>query len=224
LTQAKAAAAAGISRGEWSGLELGKRDATLWIVNRAAHAVGGKLRAYVEETSAATLPKDAVHLRNQELVLRTAAPGAWRGQPEATIDRDAGRSRHADVLLERRGTAGPGATEYALFEVIDWFEDVGAPTRDWARRLDAVEKRAIARMVGEEFVPRISGCWLVRATRRNRQLVSEHRHFFRARFPGSGRAWLAALTDTATAMPAQPALLWVDVGGTRIFAARLGSG
>jgi hypothetical protein len=77
-------------------------------------------------------------------------------------------------------------------------------------------------MVGDESVPRIGGCWLVRATRRNRQLVGEHRHFFRARFPGSGRAWLAALSDAAVPMPAEPALLWVDVGGTRLFAARLG--
>ena len=102
-------------------------------------------------------------------------------------------------------------------------EDVGESVRDFQRRLAALDRYAVARMHGDESVPVTSGIWLLRATQRNRQLVAEHRLFFRARFPGSGRAWLTALTDPNTPMPAQSALLWVDVRGTRIFAARLGS-
>jgi hypothetical protein len=75
-------------------------------------------------------------------------------------------------------------------EVIDWFSDVGAPIRDWARRLDAVDRYAVARMVGDDELPRTSGCWVVRATRRNRLLLGAHSNLFRARFPGSGRLWL----------------------------------
>ena len=217
LTQAQAAAKAGLIQTTWSKLER-DRDAgfTLATWDRAAHAVGGRLSAYVEGASAADQPRDAVHLRNQELVLRVAQRGGWRGLAEAAIDRDARRSRHADVLLERR------RAEYALCEVVDWVPDVGESVRDLDRRLAAVDRYAVARMTGNAGMPRSCGFWLVRATQRNRRLVDEHRHFFRGRFPGSGRAWLGALTDATQPMPAQPALLWVDVKGTRIFEARLG--
>ena len=221
LTQAEAAARAGLSQGGWSKLETqGDGRYTLATWDRAAFAVGGRLNAYVEGASAADQPRDAVHLRNQELIIRTAKDGGWRALPEEPLDRDVGRSRWGDVLLHRRR---PGdADEYALLEVIDWFDDVGAPTRAWQRRLDAVERYAIARMVDDQTLPRVSGCWVVRATRRNRQLIGEHRNFFQTRFPGSGRAWITALTQSATPMPAGSALLWVSVRGERMFPVRLG--
>jgi hypothetical protein len=121
------------------------------------------------------------------------------------------------VLLER------GRSDYALCEVTDWVADVGDAVRDFQRRLAALDRYAVARMVGD-VVPRTSGFWLLRATQRNRRLVDEHRNFFRSRFPGSGRAWLAALTTATAAMPDEPALIWVDVAATRIFEVRLGSG
>lgn len=219
-TQAEAAARAGLSRSEWSGLELGRRPATLWALSRAAHALDSGLGAYLERVSAATLPRDADQLRNAELVIRTSLPGGWRSLPEEQLDRDARTSRWADVLLERRHRHAP--TEYCVCEIWDWLADVGGSVRDFSRRLAALDRYGITRMVGDEPVPRAGGFWLLRATRRNRQLVREHRHFFSARFPGSGRAWLAALSDPAEPMPAQPALLWVDVSGERLFEARLG--
>jgi hypothetical protein len=152
-------------------------------------------------------------------VISTALLGGWQALPEEPIDREARTSRAADVLLHRRRSDRP--VEYALFEVIDWFHDVGAPTREWSRRLDAVERYAIARMTpNDESLPVVGGCWVVRATMRNRRLIGEHRHFFRARFPGSGRAWLAALGSREDPMPTVPAVLWVSVDGTRLFAVR----
>jgi transcriptional regulator with XRE-family HTH domain len=220
-TQAEAAFKAGLSRSEWSTLELGRKSSTLRSLNRAAHAVNSSLSAYLEQVSAASLPRDAVHLRNQELVLRVAAIGGWRGVPEAALDRELARSRHADVVLERRQPPGT-PDEYALCEVTDWVEDVGEAVRDFQRRLAALDLYAVSRMRGEEPPPKPSGFWLLRATKRNRQLVGEHRNFFRARFPGSGRAWFAALTQPSAPIPNEPALLWVSVSGERIFAARLG--
>jgi len=219
--QAECAERAGISQSQWSVLELGRQPATIPTLNRAAHAVGGSLDAWIRQASAADRPRDAVQLRVQELIIATAVPGAWGGLPEEQIDREARTSRFADVLLHRRRRRLP-ADEYAIIEVIDWFADVGDPLRDWTRRLDALERYAISRMAGDDPLPRTSGCWVIRATQRNRRLVGEHRHVFRARFPGSGRAWLAALTDPATPMPGQPALLWVSVDGQRLFPARLG--
>jgi hypothetical protein len=213
--QRSAAAAAGISQAMWSLLERGEgAHATLATWNRAAMGVDTSLAAYLRETSAAHLPRDAVHLRNQELILRTAAPGGWSGLAEAQLDPDPRASRSGDVLLQRR-------LEFALADVWDWFDDVGAALRSWPRRLDAVERYAIARMAGDQPLPIVSGCWVVRATRRNKRLVADHCLLFRASFPGSGRAWLAALGDPAMPMPTLPALLWVTVNGERIYPARL---
>lgn len=221
MTQAAASASAGISRSEWSELERGKTVATVPTINRAAFAVGGGLDAWIKQASAADQPRDAVHLRHQELIIRIASAGGWKALPEELIDRDARTSRAADVLLTRHNPAH-GVREYALWDVWDWMADVGANVRDFSRRHEAVDRYAVTRMLPGEPLPRTSACWLVRATQRNRRLIAEHRHFFRARFPGSGRAWLAALQDPNAALPTEPALIWVSVNGERLFEARLG--
>jgi transcriptional regulator with XRE-family HTH domain len=230
LTQRQAGQKAGLSRSEWSGLELGRKSATLRSLNRAAYALGSEVNVYLSAVSAADQPRDAVHLRNQELVLRTARRGDWRGVAEQALDGELTRSRHGDVVLDRQRGAGDGVAagaaaprEVSLVEVVDWVADVGESVRDFDRRLAALDRWAVARMRGEGPLPTTSGCWLLRATSRNRRLVNEHRLFFRGRFPGSGRAWLAALTTPTAPLPAEPALLWANVDGTRIFAARLGS-
>jgi transcriptional regulator with XRE-family HTH domain len=216
LTQRQAADQAGISPSMWSHLETARDGrTTLATVNRAGLALGSRLRAYMTEASAADQPRDAAHLRAQELIIRTALGGGWRALPEALIDREARSSRAADVLL-RRGS------DYALVDVWDWFDDVGAAGRSLSRRLDAVERHAIARMVGDDPLPTASGCWVVRATRRNRGLVSDHRHFFQALLPGSSAAWLAALSSPTAAMPPEPALVWVAVNGKQLFPVGLG--
>jgi transcriptional regulator with XRE-family HTH domain len=227
LKQAQAAAAAGISQSAWSQLEsAGDPRFTIATWDRAAFAVGATLDAFLRRATAADQPKDAVHLRGQELIIRTALAGAWRALPEEPIDREARTSRFADVLLYRRppGPRELTPAEYALMEVIDWFEDVGDPIRDWGRRLEALERYAISRMIGDDPLPRTGGCWVVRATQRNRRLIAQHRNFFRARFPGSGLAWIESLTNPQAQIPKEPALLWVSVSGDRLFAARLGSG
>jgi transcriptional regulator with XRE-family HTH domain len=224
-TQAQASARAGIDQTWWSKLETGKAtNATPATWNRAAHAVDAQLNFYLAQTSSATQPRDAVHLRYQELLIRTSAAGGWLPRPEELIDRDARTSRAADVLLIRTHAHQP---EYCICEIWDWFDDVGGSLRDFLRRLDALERYAIARMPPTHDAPhpRTSGCWVVRATSRNRQLVHDHQHLFRARFPGSGHAWLTALTRPSSPMPTEPALLWVagdDPAAARLYPARLG--
>lgn len=230
LTQSHAARRAGIAQGTWSALEI-ERDPryTLLTWDRAAFAVGTTLDAFIRGASAADQPRDAVHLRNQELIIRTALAGGWRALPEEPIDREARTSRAADVLLHRRRAAAPAElvgpalpAEYAICEIWDWLDDVGGSLRDFSRRLDAIDRYAVARMIGDDPLPGTSGCWVLRATRRNRHLVAEHRNLFRARFPGSGHAWVTALTNPAALLPSQPALLWVAVNGEKVFPARLG--
>ncbi len=199
--QVHASERAGFSQGCWSMLETGRAaglSLRVWV--RAGDAVGADLRAYLERASGADAPRDATHLRHQELISRIAAPGGWRPQPE----HDLGSAGVADLLLAR-------ANELALIEVWSWFADVGAAFRSWNRKVERITARGTSAA---------SGCWAVRATRRNRSLIAAHATLFAARFPGSGVAWLAALTDPTIPVPDQPALLWVSVRGDRVFPAR----
>lgn len=214
LRQADVAARANVSTSTISDLERGVRvDHTLLVLVRAARAAGADLRAYLERATTAEQPRDLVHLRHQELIVRTALGGGWAAQPEAPIDADPTRTRAADVLL-RRGN------EQGLVEIWDWFEDVGAALRSWDRKLARVERSLFAG-AGREAPAKTSGLWVVRATRRNRGLVAGHRALFGSRFPASGRLWLRALSDRATPMPPAPGLLWVTVAGDRLLPARL---
>jgi hypothetical protein len=219
MTQAAAARRAGLKQTTWSRLEVDRDPGyTVLTWDRAAFAVGASRDAFIRGGSAADRPRDAVHLKAQELTIRVSRPGGWSHSPKEMIDRDARTSRAADVLLYRRRPARP--SEYALMEVIDWFADVGAPLRDWSRRLDAVDRYGVSRMRPDDELPVTSGCWIVRATKRNRLLIAQHRNLFRSRFPGSGRAWLVAVTDATIPMPSSPALLWVTVSGERLFPVR----
>ncbi len=46
------------------------------------------------------------------------------------------------------------------------------------------------------------------------QLIRDLRPLFAARFPGSSRAWIHALTDRAAALPSGDGLLWATDTGT----------
>jgi hypothetical protein len=62
--------------------------------------------------------------------------------------------------------------------------------------------------------------WIVRDSKRNRELVRRYRHIFDAYLPGSSVGWLRALTDAGAPMPKQSGLLWSDGRATRLFAHR----
>jgi transcriptional regulator with XRE-family HTH domain len=216
---------AGLAQATVSRAENGEGGVfTLQTWARLSLAAGSVLRAYLDRVSAADQPRDAVHLRVQELLLRLAAPGGWRGMAEMPLDDASRGSRFVDVALERAISSAP---EVAVLEVVDWLEDVGAGLRDWQRRLARADQLATARLTLDDahrnrpVVPRVGGCWVLRATRRNRRLVREHQHIFRTRFPGSASAWIRSLGTRAT-MPEQSALLWVSVDGRRLWPGRLG--
>lgn len=200
-TQRSSADEVGLAQSTWSLLERGSgSNLSLRVWVRATWAVNSDLRAYLERATATTGPRDAVHLRHQELVIRTALAGGWRGRPEAAVAGDGEASPVADILLAR-------GEHVALCEVWDWFADVGESLRSWDRKL-----ARLAAQTGS--TP--AACWVVRATRQNRRLVSDHSAVFASRFPGSAAAWLSALTDLNREEPAEPALLWVTVRGDRL--------
>ena len=228
MSQASVAREADVAQSTVSKMEKEKgATISLLVWMRVCRAAGSQLHAYLEHVTAADQPRDAVHLRAQELLVARAAAGGWTAMPEAALDFPAQGTRSADVHLERDpGPAGARAPEVVIIEVIDWFEDVGASFRDWDRRLARVEQRALIRLTrddpitGQPRTPLVGGCWVVRATARNRELVSEHRNVFRARFPGPGATWLQAFAG-GVPIPGHPALLWISVDGQRLWPARL---
>lgn len=211
LTQAQVAERAGVAPSTVGEMERGNAaDVSLLVWVRVALAVDRDLRAFLEGIPGADVPRDYVHLRNQERILAFAATGGWTGMPEAALDADGRRSRAADVLLRR-------TTEEAVVEVYDWFDDVGAAWRGSTRK----QARASMASTGRGGSGEMGLCWVVRATQRNRRLIREHARMFAAWFPGSSRAWLAALSDASAPMPTARGLVWISVDGTRLSAVRL---
>jgi hypothetical protein len=148
---------------------------------------------------------------------KTAFRGGRLAHPERAIDLDPGRSRAADILLVR-------GTQLALTEVFDWLPDGGEAFRSWDRRLAKVADRAVALAHSDAEAAMIAaaGIWVLRATRANRRLVSDHRVIFRARFLASAAAWLAALERPDSPAPRAPGLVWISVKGDQLIPARLG--
>jgi hypothetical protein len=96
---------------------------------------------------------------------------------------------------------------------------------DWGhRRGDAIERAEQAELAGLAVARwGTSGASslvrVVRSTARNRAIVTRYPEIFAARFPGSSRDWVSALT-TGAVPPAAPGLVWADPAATRIFAWR----
>ena len=220
LRQADVGAASALAQTTISRMERGTASSLSlrsWV--RAADCVGTDLKAYLAGATSADRPRDAVHLRTQELVASVALSGGWGSIPEFAIDDAARGSRSLDLWLERQLIVRP--VEVIANEIQEWFDDVGARFRDWDRRLERVRQLALATRTieGPEglLLPRVSGLWVIRSTRRNREVVREHANLFRGRFPGSSDAWLASLRGSAP-IPEAPGILWASVDGTRLFA------
>jgi hypothetical protein len=172
-----------------------------------AAATGHQLAAFIERVPGTTLPRDYEHLKRQQLVIATARHGGWTAAVEQAIDPDWERPRSIDVVLTRAARG-----EIAVVEVWNLVDDVGAAFRG----LDG----KVARMT-RQHGPATGGLMVIRATRRNRALVHDFRALFRAQFPASSAAWLAALMARDKPMPATHGLLWTDVAGSRLLVPRL---
>lgn len=211
LTQREVATRAGITQTHVSRIERGVEPATpLTTLAACAAAVGVQLAAFIEARPGASLPRDHEHLRRQALVIDTARAGGWRGEPEARVTVPGGQPRSVDVLLAR-----DVARECAVTEIWDLMPDIGDAMRGLEAKVEAVRQR-----LDPEW--RVTGLLVVRATRRNRELVHRFGALFRARYPASSTAWLRALTDPDAPMPAGSGFLWSTVAGDGLRPARLG--
>jgi hypothetical protein len=152
-------------------------------------------------------PTDAGHLAIQELVLRLGRAAGYTGSFELP-SRPAESWRSIDV-----GLSDPSRQRMLLVECWSTIGDVGAAARSSERKRADLDAMAAGRWGPDVSVHVV---WVVRATARNRALIQRYPEVFSARFPGSSRAWLDCLTS-GTPPPAEPGLVWCDVGATRVF-------
>lgn len=155
-------------------------------------------------------PSDAGHLRIQELVLRLGARAGFTRTFELASAGGSGRSSDVGLRDDRRRIL-------ILIECCNTLLDLGAAVRSSDRKRAEAEAYAVAIGHGEPFEVRT--CWVVRASAANRALVARSPHIFATKFPGSSRGWVEALT-VGGRPPAQPGLVWSDVGASRLFAWR----
>jgi hypothetical protein len=137
------------------------------------------------------LGRDAGYERTFELATRPTDPAAW-----------------VDVgLIDHR------RRRLILVECCNVMGDIGSSTRSSDRKRAEAEALAIALGHGKPYAVHV--CWVLRATRRNRELVGRYPTIFSSRFPGSSRAWVQALTAGGEP-PAARGLVWTDLPCTRL--------
>jgi len=208
LRQADLGVKAGLSQSAVSDLELG-RGASLSLVawQRVAIVLDLPLRFELGR-DALEEPRDAGHLAIQELLLRLGrVTGRRRTFELATKPADPSRSTDVGLIDDAHRCL-------LLLECVNSFGDIGASIRSADRKRAEAEALAISLGNGNPYT--VSECWVVRATRRNRALVARYPELFATRFPGSSRAWTAALTS-GTAPPRERGLVWCDIHATHIF-------
>jgi transcriptional regulator with XRE-family HTH domain len=212
MTQASLANRAGISRQRLSDLELGHGQAApaeVWF--SLAAALGRYLKFEFARDPLQELA-DAGHLDIQELVMKLAAKAGWQQFFEAR-SRAYGSDRSIDVRLVNRHER-----RLVIAECWNTFGDLGNATRSSDRKLRDAEEHAVA-IAGEGDPFEVGLLWVVRDTRRNREIVAKYEYIFSSRFTGSSQGWVDAIT-TGTNPPAQPGLIWASSAATRLFAHR----
>jgi transcriptional regulator with XRE-family HTH domain len=205
-TQARLGDRAGVGRMVISRVERGVGPLDLETLERIALALGVALVIDFGRDPAEDVA-DAGHLAMQELVLRLTRASGFEVRFElATRQAEPWRSIDVGLALEQRLLA---------IEVECWntIGDVGAASRSSGRKQAELEAVAIARW-GPGARARL--VWVVRATARNQDLVARYPEVFATRFPGSSRGWIETLT-TGAEPPAEPGLVWCDVGATRLY-------
>lgn len=151
---------------------------------------------------------DAGHLAVQELVLRLGRGAGYMRSFELAL-RPSDPTHSADV-----GLRDDHGRRLVFIEVWNSFGDIGASARSLDRKLAEAEQLAVA--IGGEQPYSVHGCWVVRATRRNRMLVDRYPEVFATRFPGSSLGWVRTLVR-GDPPPAGPGLVWSDVAATRLY-------
>jgi hypothetical protein len=158
-------------------------------------------------------PTDAGHLGIQELVLRLGrSTGRTRTFELPTRPADPALSVDVGLRDDRQRVL-------MLNECWNTFGSINAAVRSTKRKVAETENLAVA-IAGDSAPYRVAACWIVRDTKRNRELLARYPEIFASTFTGSSAAWVRALTDSDAPPPVGLGLVWCDLRATRLFAWR----
>jgi transcriptional regulator with XRE-family HTH domain len=208
ITQKELGRRVGLSQSTVSGMELGE-GASLSVLTWERTAVALDLPLdFAIGRDAHEPPPDAGHLDMQVLMLRLGRHLGVTGTfelPTKPLD----PTRSTDV-----GWRDDVRRRLTLIECVNRFGNINASIRSSDRkRADALQ---LAEAFGHGDAYCVHACWVVRDTRRNRELLTKYREIFVSRFPGSSRRWVNALT-TGAEPPPEPGIVWCDTAATRLF-------
>ena len=208
LTQRRLAELAGVGRTTVGRMEAGRgAGVSVDSWQRVAIALGRRMRLSFDRDTLDE-PADAGHLVIQDLLLRLGRAHGYARTFELPT-KPADPTHSVDV-----GWRADHRRFLVLLEAVNIVKDIGAAARSSARKVAQAEDLASALWgTGPHLV---TGCWVVRATKRNRALVARYPDVFASRFPASSVAWARAVTE-GSAPPKEPGLVWCDVAATRIF-------
>lgn len=213
LTQRALGDRVGLSQGRISDLERGDGASApldTWLV--LGLALDRPLAVSFSRDIEMDEPRDAGHLRAQELVLGLARRLGRRADLELAT-RPADPSRAIDVVIR-----DDPARCLVLVEIWNRLDDLGAAVRSTSRK--RVEAQGLAILAAGDGTPyRVASCWLLVETAANRRLVARYPEIFAARFGGSSVGWVRCLVEGA-APPMAPGLAWIDTRAGRILPMR----
>jgi transcriptional regulator with XRE-family HTH domain len=211
LTQARLGGLVGLSQSEISRIELGQSgwvSLSTWL---ALAEVLGLVARFELARDWREAPADAGHLAIQEFLLRLARATGRDGTFELLIgSNDLSLSTDVFVRDDRW-------RRLIIEEAWNTFGDIGSGARSFDRKMAAAREVAIA--IGGDRPYSVHGVWVVRATKRNRELLARYPEIFARRFPGSSTRWVAALTR-GERPPDEPGLVWCSNDTTELHAWR----
>jgi len=162
---------------------------------------------------AAQEPEDAGHLTIQELALRLGRQ-VGRSRSFELPTRPANPALSVDVCLR-----DDRLRLLIIEECWNTFGNINGSVRSTRRKI--AEAQQLATTVGGERGPyRVAAVWIVRNTRRNREILARYPEVFASAFTGSSAQWVKALTSPGVNPPDEMGLVWCDVRATRLFAWR----
>lgn len=156
---------------------------------------------------------DAGHLGIQELVLRLGRAVGSKGTFELPT-RPANPSLSVDV-----GLRDDNRRLLMITECWNTFGNINASVRNTRRKIAEAEALSVS-LGGDSGPYRVAACWIVRDTRRNREIVGRYPEVFGSVFTGSSAGWVKALTTPGAEPPTEIGLIWCDLAATRLFARR----
>lgn len=199
LTQVALAQRIGISRSRLAQIEAGGGAGAppeVWFA--LAEALGRYLKFEFARDPQADLV-DAGHLAMQELILKVAKLAGWQGGFELpTRPADPARSIDVPLVPPKTPTRDRRVLEHIRRPRLNSL--LGGAARSSSQKMAAAGAAAIA-TGGDNGAYEVDLCWVIRDTKRNRELVARYAHIFGARLPVSPQGWVKALTERGAPMP-----------------------